>query len=353
MASTRPEAGAGEANPEGDELEIDYGYDTEDSGFEQDSVLTQSVRSSIYQYKVENGRTYHAYKEGQYFMPNDSAEHERLELQHRAMFLAAGGQLFYSPVKRLQNVLDLGTGIGTWAIDVADAHPEAIVVGVDLSPIQPTLAPPNTKWEIDDVEDDWTWPPNHFDLIYSQFMLSGSIANFQKPGGYFELRDLATYLRSDHAPISPDNAVDEWCRLMRQGIVGMGRRLDLDFEELGNLMRQVGFVDVVVRPFKIPIGRWPSDPRLKEAGLYQLYAMLEGVEALTLAIFTRCLGWEPERVQVFLADVRKEFKATKRYTYWPWYVSGRVRTDEADMSCDSAVIYGRKPEAVASTGSAP
>jgi len=113
-------------------------------------------------------------------MPNDSAEHERLELQHRAMFLAAGGKLFYAPLTELQNVLDLGTGIGTWAIDVADAYPKAIVTGVDLSPIQPSLSPPNTKWEIDDIEDDWTWPPNHFDLIYSQFMLSGSIADFPK-----------------------------------------------------------------------------------------------------------------------------------------------------------------------------
>jgi len=55
--------------------------------------------------------------------------------------------------------------------------------------------------------------------------------------------------------------------------------------------------------------------------------MIDGVEALTLAVFTRCLGWEPESVQVFLADVRKEFKATKRYTYWP-----------------CAVIYGKKPQ---------
>jgi len=96
------------------------------------------------------------------------------------MFLAAGGKLFYAPLTELQNVLDLGTGIGTWAIDVADAYPKAIVTGVDLSPIQPSLSPPNTKWEIDDIEDDWTWPPNHFDLIYSQFMLSGSIADFPK-----------------------------------------------------------------------------------------------------------------------------------------------------------------------------
>jgi cyclopropane fatty-acyl-phospholipid synthase-like methyltransferase len=142
------------------------------------------VRSSIYAYKEENGRRYHAYKEGAYFMPNDDAEQDRLIMQHRAMFLAAGGELHYAPLKEpVQNVLDLGTGIGLWAIEMADKYPTAQVVGVDLSPIQPTWVPPNVKFEIDDVEDDWTWKSDQFDLIYSQFMLSGSISKIRR---YFQ-----------------------------------------------------------------------------------------------------------------------------------------------------------------------
>jgi methylase of polypeptide subunit release factors len=38
-----------------------------------------------------------------------------------------------------KRVLDLGTGSGIWAIEYADAHPEADVIGVDLSPVQPHL----------------------------------------------------------------------------------------------------------------------------------------------------------------------------------------------------------------------
>lgn len=34
-------------------------------------------------------------------------------------------------------ILDLGTGTGIWAIDMADKYPEAEVIGVDLSVIQP------------------------------------------------------------------------------------------------------------------------------------------------------------------------------------------------------------------------
>jgi len=179
-----------------------------------------------------------------------------------------------------------------------------------------------------DVEDDWTWPENHFDVIYSQYMLSGSISNTRryfeqafkhcKPGGYFELHDLYTNISSDHRPIAENSAVREWCLLIREGIKGMNRSLDVHFDELADLLREVGFTDVVHKPFKIPIGRWPSDPMLKEAGGLSQVAMVEGVEALSLAVFTRCLGWQPEEVQVFLAKVRQGFLAKKTYLYWPW-----------------------------------
>lgn len=49
------------------------------------------------------------------------------------------GRLFTAPLKHKQvkNVLDCGTGTGIWALDMAETYPEAHIVGVDLSPIQP------------------------------------------------------------------------------------------------------------------------------------------------------------------------------------------------------------------------
>lgn len=158
-------------------------YDTDDSGFEDQSVLTESVRSSIYDYRYENGRRYHAYKEGAYFMPNDALEQDRLDMQHRAMFLAAGAKYLYAPVNNPQRILDVGTGTGIWAIEASEVYPDAQFTGIDLSPIQPTFVPPNVKFEVDDIESQWTWPTDHFDVIYSRFMLSGSIQDFRR---YFE-----------------------------------------------------------------------------------------------------------------------------------------------------------------------
>lgn len=50
--------------------------------------------------------------------------------------------------------------------EFADLHPSADVIGVDLSPIQPKFVPPNCRFEVDDITQDWTYPINHFDFIH-------------------------------------------------------------------------------------------------------------------------------------------------------------------------------------------
>ena len=139
------------------------------------------MESYIYAHQEENGRRYHAYKQGIYFMPNDDEEQGRMDVQNRAMWLVSGKEILYAPLAEApQNVLDLGTGTGTWAIDMADKYSETHVIGVDLSPIQPNWVPPNIKFEVDDVEENWSYPKDHFDVIHSRFMLFGSIADVRK-----------------------------------------------------------------------------------------------------------------------------------------------------------------------------
>lgn len=68
---------------------------------------------------------------------------------------------------------------------------------------------------------------------------------------------------------------------------------------------------------KVPIGQWPRDKRLKEAGGLKLLAMLEGLMSLSVAVFTRCLGWQPAEVEVMMAKIRKEFCSRKAHLWWP------------------------------------
>lgn len=115
--------------------EIDETYASDD-----ESALTSSVTSSIRAYRQENGRTYHAYKDGKYLIPNDELENDRLDFQHAMFLRTIAGKLHLAPIpKDPQNVLDIGTGTGIWAIDFADEYPSARVVGTDLSPTQPGM----------------------------------------------------------------------------------------------------------------------------------------------------------------------------------------------------------------------
>ncbi len=41
-----------------------------------------------------------------------------------------------------------------------------------------------------------------------------------------------------------------------------------------------------------------------------------GLEGLSMAIFTRALGWTQQETEVFLVDVRKDLKDTRIHAYW-------------------------------------
>ena len=116
--------------------------------------------------------------------------------------LTLGGELHLAPIKAPREILDVGTGTGIWAIQMADKFPEAQVTGTDLSPIQPDLVPCNCVFEIDDVSLDWTWDENQLDFVHAREMM-GSIKDWDlfcsealrciAPGGYIEIMEHSTW----------------------------------------------------------------------------------------------------------------------------------------------------------------
>jgi hypothetical protein len=90
-----------------------------DAGYETDSIgtFTTSLDSSVRDYVFENGRRYHKFREGAYNFPNDDAEQDREDMKH-AMMVMLCQQLHFAPIgDNPQNILDMGTGTGIWAIE--------------------------------------------------------------------------------------------------------------------------------------------------------------------------------------------------------------------------------------------
>jgi ubiquinone/menaquinone biosynthesis C-methylase UbiE len=86
---------------------------------------------------------YGGFRKGKYMFPNDEAEMDRMDIYHKFFLVARRDALHTTPfIPNYDNgprILDLGTGTGIWAIDMADKYfaQHAEVFGVDLSLIQP------------------------------------------------------------------------------------------------------------------------------------------------------------------------------------------------------------------------
>lgn len=84
------------------------------SDYSSDVSATTSVASSVFDYTYENGRRYHAYRRGQYLLPNDEKEQDRLDMTHHIFSLTLNGDLCNTKLEDPRQILDVGTGTGIW-----------------------------------------------------------------------------------------------------------------------------------------------------------------------------------------------------------------------------------------------
>ena len=295
----------------------------DDSGCGSDmESTTESVRSSLYEPKLEHGRAYHRYSGAYYTSPQDDLEQERLEMQHELFFRLFGGKLFQALIHNPQNVLDLGTGTGIWAIDFADNHPESDALGVDVSPIQRKWVPPNCRFEIFDYNQTWTFPKQDFVFIRLPF---GSITHLRsfleqvfdclQPGGWFEIQDICPPT-CDDGTIPEDSNFQVWINKWCEGYYALGRDPYL-ITKVETMMHDMGFEGIASKSFKIPQNEWPKDKRLKALGRRNLVNMLDGLEGFSLRVFTVGLDWSQAEVEVLLAKARKDLRDANIHAYWP------------------------------------
>ncbi|KAJ5287075.1 hypothetical protein N7478_002761 [Penicillium angulare] len=243
MASTtNPDSAATQALPipisdhsqentsSGHQIAIDE-FDSDEPEFENYGLDSTSLSSSIIQYEYENGRRYHSrslvsstngldlletrsiantIRRGitctyQLYspasrsrvvtnpnrMPNDEEEQDRMDLSHdpcgqptankpTRWLMLMKGELHKVPVKDPQRVLDLGTGTGIWALDMAENFPQAHVIGNDISPIQPGWTLPNVEFIVENFEDEWLYEHDSFDFIHAR-LLAGLVDYHSQP----------------------------------------------------------------------------------------------------------------------------------------------------------------------------
>ncbi|KAI8211347.1 hypothetical protein K4K52_010650 [Colletotrichum sp. SAR 10_76] len=193
---------------------------------------------------------------------------------------------------------------------------------------------PNVAFEIDDLEEDWTYS-KPFDYIHSR-LLTSAVSDWKiylakcfenlTPGGWLELQEADVWPFSDDNTFPKDSAFARMAILLKEAAAKMGRPW-FDLPSLKTIMLEVGFVDVRLKLHKWPINDWPKDQRYKNIGTWTYDNVTNGLEAMVMAPYTRALEWTRNEVNTFLIGVRKDLKNRHFHAYYPVYV-----------------IYGRKPE---------
>jgi len=295
---------------------------------DQLSAFSTSLGSSATDYPIEHGRRYHAYRAGAYPMPNDAAEQERLDMTHHLAVLGTGRKLFLAPIPdTTKQILDVGTGTGLWAVEMASIFPDAEILGNDLSAVTPRWVPPNVKFEIDDVESQWVHD-QPFGFIFSRYM-AGSIVDWPKyvktvysnlaPGGWAEFQDYNGQWMSDDGSLREDHSARRWIEGLITASKGLGRD-PMPGPKLEEWAKDAGFVNVVHKKFKFPVGPWPKDEHLKTVGLWNLTQVLEGLDGFSLRLYCDVLGWAEDEVKTMLQNVRLELTGGGIRAYLEYHV---------------------------------
>ncbi len=78
--------------------------------------------------------------------------------------------------------------------------------------------------------------------------------------------------------------------------------------KLEGWVNDAGFKNVAHKRYKIPIGPWAKDRALKEIGMHNWNQVNDGLEGLSLRLFTNVLKWKQEEIMVLLAQVRRSLR---------------------------------------------
>lgn len=178
------------------------------------------------------------------------------------------------------------------------------------------------RFEIDDAREEWTFKRDSFDFIHVR-TLAGSIQDWPallkqcylhlKPGGKLEISEGRANQWWAHDSVPADSYTYKW--LMEWRRLAVDLQFDV-FPKLQGMAEKLPFEHVKSTEKLAPMSPWPKDKRLKEIGRVMMVQYLEmGLEAYTLALFTRYGGWKEEELKVLIAQVKKESKSMKMHLY--------------------------------------
>ncbi|KAJ5175960.1 uncharacterized protein N7482_001837 [Penicillium canariense] len=233
-------------------------------------------------------------------------------------------RLIFPPVHRLRRVLDCGHGAASWAIEVAEQYPNCElllkVIGVDIAP---HMSPD----DVDDLNQRFTFPPNHFDLVHSRLLATGihrsrwpsyirDIVRVLRPGGWVQMTEMYFNVQSDNGSLTDQHALRRWSTQYMRALedrkeLRIGSRLRSYFTESG-------LVEVDTKMIPLPL--------MREIGHYNSENIQQLLRSLALYPLTHRLHMSPQSFDRLVEQAQEEARSHSLKAYFPLYVCiGRKR----------------------------
>ncbi len=249
----------------------------------------------------------------------------RLDFQHY-LFRAALRGNYAVPLVAPRRVLDVGTGTGRWAREMAQLFPQARVIGLDISPppadSRPdALAeplPPNYTFEPGNVLEGLPFPDGSFDLTHMRLLVSAiphdrwqlvvsELVRVTTSGGWVE--SVEPTLPTDGGPVA--ERLMDWIRA-----ISAQRGVDItDATRVGERMTAAGLTRVTTRTIQIPCGAWGG-----RVGNMMVTDYFAGVRAVGGVIVARGLASQ-EQFDQTLEQALKDINSSRYQCYMPIHIA--------------------------------
>lgn len=226
--------------------------------------------------------------EAPYVLPSDDKEINRLDFQHYMLRYTLRGN-YAAPIQRPMSILDVGSGTGRWATEMARLFPNANVIGTDIAPPSQEIAPSgearpdNFAFIQGNVLEGLPFPDATFDFTHMRLLLfaipearwpdvTRELVRVTKPGGWIEM--VETGPQQNGGP-----AMDQIVEWITQASVRRGINPLLG-PRIGEFLRENGAVNVSARNVALPVGAYGGRVgRLAETDVLGVLAGVKGLVA--------------------------------------------------------------------------
>lgn len=222
-----------------------------------------------------------------YVLPSDDKEINRLDFQHYMLRYALRGN-FAAPIQRPMSILDVGSGTGRWATEMARLFPDTNVIGTDIvapnpenTPSDDGARPDNYAFIQGNVLEGLPFADGAFDYTHMRLLLfaipearwpdvTRELVRVTRPGGWIEL--VETGPQRNGGP-----AMDQIVNWITQASLKRGINPLLG-PRIGGFLGDAGVPNVSAREIALPVGAYGG--RVGRLAETDVFGVLQGVKGL-------------------------------------------------------------------------